>query len=121
MIGNTTPTWLIIEYPDGGLEDKGFVDMSIRMPVMELEKPADAQETRHMLRAECPETGWKGGVAMDAGDWDQNTVRSPLTVVMPDGTKQKWHIGRGAYEFVRTHAFLWPIEQIVADPVSTKL
>jgi hypothetical protein len=107
MFGRSTANWLIIEHADGRLEDRGFVDMEVRLAVINLGERQDDLDMRPLLRAWCDQSGWKGGVRLDPGDKTDGT--EPLPVVMKGGERRLWHIGRGAYALAKARGFLTPI------------
>lgn len=96
-------TWLIIEHAPGSLEDLGFVETQTFIPVAGHPEP-DHQK----LQWRSPDHLRSGAITLGPDDrTPEGDLKQPFTASLPDGTRQRWYLGRAAHRLALETGLLW--------------
>lgn len=98
-------TWLIIEHEPGRIEDLGFVETQTFIPVAD----EGAPNLDHIkLQWRSPDHDRSGTLTL--GPEHRTThgdLKQPFVAPMPDGTQQRWYLGREAHRMATETGLLW--------------
>lgn len=96
-------TWLIIEHEPGRLEDLGFVETQTLIPVA---GSTDADQLK--LQWQSPDFNRSGAITLGPDHRNADgDLTQPLVAPMPDGTHQRWFLGREAHRMATETGLLW--------------
>lgn len=103
-------TWLIVEHQPGQVEDLGFVEVQSFIPVVGDDSAADPALLKLQWRSLYDlQTGVTTLVSGRRTDGDAPT--EPYLVFLPDGTPQRWYLGREAHRIATEMGLLWSFSQ----------
>jgi hypothetical protein len=103
-------TWLIVERQPGQFEDLGFVEVQSFIPIVGDDSAADPA----LLKLQ-----WRSPYDLQSGvttlGTDHRTAdgapTQPYLVFLPDGTPQRWYLGREAHRVAIETGLLWSFPQ----------
>lgn len=98
-----TWTWLIIEHEAGRLEDLGFVETQTYIPV------AGTHDSDHIkLQWRSPDQDRSGVITLGPDDRNSDgDLKQPVVAHLPDGSRQRWFLGREAHRMATETGLLW--------------
>ena len=101
--------WLIEEFPDGSLVDRGFVEFRRLIPVVREGQVTTDDDLRGGITVHNRETAWKARVYLNKSDYDEaGKIKNPVEVTMEDGSHW-WHFGAAARQLMIDRGHLTPI------------